>query len=544
MAIAAVLLSVALAALPPVDQLPPDDLRAHVATLEQRLHDTIQDAKEQAAKESRMEVALKEMEARLQQLNGKLETSRQLYSEATMDGWASSDDDITGSKSAIPELTTAMGTTWTIICGALVMFMHAGFALLETGVCRAVSCQSILMKNILNVCFGTLIWFLFGYAFMYGGVADSPVPIIGGQSGYFGDGFVDTTAQEMGMGAVGDGSPAYLITCQDWFFQWAFCVTGATIVSGGVAERLQLGGYLAFTTWMTGVIYPTVGAMTWGGGFLSELGYSDFAGSGIVHLTGGVGALAGAFVTKPRLGRFEAEGSDPNGPYAPHNVPNAALGTFILWFGWYGFNCGSTLYMTGFADAQSAALVAVNTTLAPAGGGIAALILRRFVLEPKMLTVTAVCGGILAGLVSITAGCGNVHPRAAFPIGFVGGILYCLASDLLQKLHIDDPVEAFAVHGAGGIWGVLAVSLFDMNMFDGEQTDLFGPGVPFTTSIVAQLAGIVVIVLWSGTLSFIMFSIIKALGLLRVDAEHEEVGIDTAEFSPKAAYNQPSTGKL
>jgi Amt family ammonium transporter len=150
--------------------------------------------------------------------------------------------------------------------------------------------------------------------------------------------------------------------------------------------------------------------------------------------------------------------------------------------------------------------------------------------------VTAVCGGILAGLVSITAGCGNVHPRAAFPIGFVGGILYCLASDLLQKLHIDDPVEAFAVHGAGGIWGVLAVSLFDMNMFDGEQTDLFGPGVPFTTSIVAQLAGIVVIVLWSGTLSFIMFSIIKALGLLRVDEHHEEVGIDTAEFSPKAAY--------
>ena len=230
------------------------------------------------------------------------------------------------------------------------------------------------------------------------------------------------------------------------FFQWAFCVTAATIVSGGVAERLQLGGYIIFTTWMTGVIYPTVGAMTWGYGFLYDMGYNDFAGSGIVHLTGGIGALAGAAVTGPRkqgtIGRFDAEGSNPNGPYAPHNVPNAALGTFILWFGWYGFNCGSTLYMTGFGDAGSAGLVAVNTTIAPAAGGIAALLMRRFVLEPKMLSVTPVCGGILAGLVSITAGCGCVHPIATIFVGFIGGITYCLASDALQKMKVDDPVEA------------------------------------------------------------------------------------------------------
>merc|ERR1719324_618636 len=198
----------------------------------------------------------------------------------------------------------------------------------------------------------------------------------------------------------------------------------------------------------------------------------------------------------PRTGRFEETGMDPNGPYAPHNVPNAALGTFILWFGWYGFNCGSTLYMTGFETAQSAGLVAVNTTLAPAAGGIAALILRRFVLEPKMLTVTSVCGGILAGLVSITAGCGNIHPRAAIPIGFVGGVLYCVASDLLQRLKIDDPVEAFAVHGAGGMWGVLSVSLFDMNMFDSNadadpstaEKELFGTEKTLLTSVLAQLA--------------------------------------------------------
>jgi Amt family ammonium transporter len=567
MVIAALFLRLALASIPSLEEVPDaqsgqelvdmgpemhtathakaNPLRAQVEELEHRLSESIKDKDRM---EAELQAVLKGMEKQLQQLGASLEkagpaTSRKLYPESIAAAWENSDDDVTGSTSFIPEITTAMGTTWTILCGALVMFMHAGFALLETGVCRAVSCQSILLKNILNVCFGTMIWFTFGYAFMYGGVDDSPLPIqiIGGMGGYLGSGMVDTAAGEMGMGYIG---PNHLITCQDWFFQWAFCVTGATIVSGGVAERLQLGGYLVFTTWMTGIIYPTVGAMTWGGGFLYDLGYSDFAGSGIVHLTGGVGALVGAFVTKPRLGRFSESGTDPDGPYAPHNVPNAALGTFILWFGWYGFNCGSTLYMTGFSDAQSAGLVAVNTTLAPAAGGIAALILRRFVLEPRRLTVTSVCGGILAGLVSITAGCGNVHPIAAIPIGFVGGVLYCLASDLLQKLKIDDPVEAFPVHGAGGMWGVLSLTLFDMNMFDGNadadsstpEKELFGPGITFTASLTAQLAGIVVIVAWSGILSFIMFSIIKALKLLRVEAEVEEEGLDFAEFSPKMAY--------
>jgi Amt family ammonium transporter len=214
-----------------------------------------------------------------------------------------------------------------------------------------------------------------------------------------------------------------------------------------------MGGYLTFTAIMTGFIYPTVGAMTWGGGFLYDLGYSDFAGSGIVHLTGGVGALVGAAVVGPRVGRFDTEaGMDPNGTYAPHNVPNVALGTFILWFGWYGFNCGSTLYMEGVGSAASAALVAVNTTLAAASGGVSAMFLRRFALPPKAWNVTYVCGGILGGLVSITAGCGNIHPRATILVGLIGGGVYCGASELLQKLKIDDPVEAFPVHGACGIW--------------------------------------------------------------------------------------------
>merc|ERR1719456_1410180 len=231
-----------------------------------------------------------------------------------------------------------------------------------------------------------------------------------------------------------------------------------------------MGGYLTFTSIMTGFIYPTVGAMTWGYGFLFDLGYSDFAGSGIVHLTGGVGALVGAIVVGPREGRFEPEGMDPNGKYAPHNVPNAALGTFILWFGWYGFNCGSTLYMEGVGSAASAALVAVNTTLAAASGGVSAMFLRRFVLAPKAWNVTYVCGGILGGLVSITAGCGNIHPRATILVGIIGGCVYCGASELLQKLKIDDPVEAFPVHGACGIWGVLAVPAFDISMIGGGES--------------------------------------------------------------------------
>merc|ERR1712100_748550 len=415
------------------------------------------------------------------------------------------------------------------------------------GVCRAVSCQSVFLKNMLDACFGTILWFLCGYTFMYGSMGEgedgTPLQVIGGidtGAGFFGDGMVDSTADTVvQMAYIG---PNHLITCQDWFFQWAFCVTAATIVSGGVAERLQMGGYLIFTTFMTAFIYPTVGAMTWGYGFLSDLGYSDFAGSGIVHLTGGVGAFVGAALVGPRAGRFDTEaGLDANGAYAPHNIPNVALGTFLLWFGWYGFNCGSTLYMGGLGDAQSAALVAVNTTLCAASGGVSAMFLRRFVLEPKMWSVTYVCGGILGGLVSITAGCGSIHPRATILVGLIGGAVYCGSSELLQKMKIDDPVEAFPVHGACGIWGVMAVPLFDINNF-GVGGDQLANGNPIGKQIMANMIGWIVIFIWTAIFSALMFSIIKALGLLRVDEEHEKMGIDNAEFSPKAAYSSSGFG--
>merc|ERR1719487_1964859 len=252
-----------------------------------------------------MESRIKDLEDRLAAANKK---SRRLYNSAFL-AEEPGDDDMTGLLSFIPEITTAMGTTWTILCGALVFFMNAGFALLESGVCRAVSCQSVFLKNMLDACIGTLLWFLCGYTFLYGGVGDGDKYVIGGLdgAGYFGGGLVDGSADPVvQMSFIG---PNWLISCQDWFFQWAFCVTAATIVSGGVAERLQMGGYLIFTTFMTAFIYPTIGAMTWGGGILYGLDYSDFAGSGIVHLTGGIGALVGAIVVGPRLGRFEGDGT-------------------------------------------------------------------------------------------------------------------------------------------------------------------------------------------------------------------------------------------
>jgi len=522
----ATLLAVALASAAVPNEI--DHLRAEMAN-------------EKAAMQAKLDELQKRIESmdtiQIESNSGKLHTA--VNGRKMTDGTAAPEvvwATMTDVKNLWSELATGLSTAWIILCGAIVFFMNAGFALLESGVCRAVSCQSVFLKNMLDACLGTLIWWACGYTFMYGSMADgadgTPLQVIGGidnQWGFFGHGLVDTTADPVVTQLLLD--PSYLVTCQDWFFQWAFCVAAATIVSGGVAERLQMGGYLTFTSIMTGFIYPTVGAMTWGYGALYDLGYSDFAGSGIVHLTGGIGALWGAIITGPRVGRFDAEGQDPNGTYAAHNIPNVALGTFILWFGWYGFNCGSTLYMSGMGDAQSAGLVAVNTTICAASGGVTAMFLRRFVLEPKSWSIAPVCGGILGGLVSITAGCGNIHPRAAPIVGIIGGIVYCVASEALQKLKIDDPVEAFPVHGACGIWGVLAVPIFDINTIAMVDGDRYGGSTLFP-----QIAGIVVIILWVSFFSAILFGVIKVAGFLRVDEEHEKMGIDNAEFSPKAAY--------
>eukprot|EP00438_Fugacium_kawagutii_P009461 Skav202072 [mRNA] locus=scaffold1138:758631:772677:- [translate_table: standard] len=335
-------------------------------------------------------------------------------------------------------------------------------------------------------------------------------------------------------------------TMMRWFFQWAFCTAGATIVSGAVAERVKSPTYAAFAFFMTSFIYPVVVAWTWGGGWLSKIfdvGYIDFAG--VVHLCGGVAGLAGTYILGPRTGRF----TNPDA-FECHNLPLVVLGTFALWFGWYGFNPGSTLTMKSGGDGALAAQVAMNTTLAAAAGGITVFVLRY--VSTKMYDVGALCNGILTGLVSITAGCGNMESGSAVATGVVGGLVYQAASMLLQKLKIDDPVDASPVHGFCGAWGVVAAGLFDwgkgIDHFHGWsgfgcmehdedsgksgcRTGIGGPAIG------AQFIMVLMIVLWSGTLSSIGFLFLKKTGFLRISEEVEEVGMDTHRHSPPKAYN-------
>jgi len=332
-----------------------------------------------------------------------------------------------------------------------------------------------------------------------------------------------------------------------WFFQWAFCTAAATIVSGGVAERVKSGAYAFYALFMAGFIYPVVVAWTWGYGWIAqvETGFMDFAGSGIVHLTGGISALAGAAILGARDGRYE-KGREEE--FYPHSLPLVVFGTFCLWFGWYGFNCGSTLGLNNAENGALAAQVAVNTTLSASAAGIIVFSLRYGIT--RLYDVSGLCNGILAGLVSITAGCGNVENGSALAIGIIGAFVYQGFSMLLQKLQIDDPVDASAVHGACGIWGVLAAALFDWgNGFDHfhgwsgfhcmqvSETD-----PTCQTGIGAKALGVNVLMvcmicLWAGGLSTIAFAILRVTKLLRIDEETERLGMDETKHSPSKAYD-------
>merc|ERR1719201_1260636 len=429
------------------------------------------------------------------------------------------------------EHETAMSHAWLILCGALVMFMHAGFAMLECGCCRAGFAQSVLEKNLLNCCVSTIGWWLFGWAFAYGGVP---------QYGFIGSSeFASVGAnflefdEDSGVITAGDGN-------LNWFFQWAFCMTSATIVSGAVAERLQLGGYCIFCFIMTSFVYPVVVAWTWScAGWLNYVGagYMDFAGSGIVHLCGGMGALVGSKIVGPRTGWFVENVNQEK--FDAHNVAFIVLGTIILWFGWYGFNCGSTLSMSEGAG-RLAAQVAMNTTLSPAISGLVVTFTMRF--RKGYWSAISMCGGILGGLVSITAPCGSVAPGSALIIGAIGGLVYMLASDLLPWLHIDDPVEAFAVHGACGIWGVLAAALFDWgvprNNWHGWSGFSPTEGATLGSGLAANVTGVVAIMAWSGILLALVFLGLSKTGFLRISQEAEEEGLDLHEFSPKPTPKQ------
>lgn len=440
----------------------------------------------------------------------------------------------------------ASNSAWLILCGALVMFMHAGFAMLETGSCRAKNASNVLMKNLINVCVGTLGWWIFGYAFAYGtGIADDDDDDGNGfigHSGFFSSGFFKSN-NEGQINPLPDGANAPL----SWFFQWAFCTAAATIVSGGVAERVKSPTFGVFAFCMTSFIYPPVVAWTWGYGWLSTLfdvGYMDFAGSGIVHLTGGVAALMGTIVLRPRKGRFEPLTRDE---FVPHNLPLVVLGTFSLWFGWYGFNPGSTLGMDDTVG-YLAAHVAMNTTLSAAMGGITVFIVKYF-LNGRYYDVGGLCNGILGGLVSITAGCSNMDAGFAVLTGFIGAFVYAGSSQLLVMMKIDDPVDASPVHGACGIWGVLAAALFDwgksVNHFNGWNN--FGCVVDednggcmdgaWAKALGANVILVVMVILWSGGLSGIAFFVLNALKVLRITEETELTGLDEKQHSPPKAYS-------
>jgi len=434
---------------------------------------------------------------------------------------------------------------WLLLCGALVMLMQAGFAMLEAGACRAKNAQNLLLKNLTDICLGTLCWWSFGWMIAYG-VDQSPPDgkpstNFAGNKQYFAHSMMSVTAD--GVHTPSDDMLA-------WFFQWAFCGAAATIVSGGVAERINFPGYVVYTFCMTTFIYPVVVYWTWSGaGWLyagedavTDVGYYDFAGSGIVHMTGGVGALVGAIVLGPRAGRFDGGNEEE---FAPHNIPLVVLGTFILWFGWYGFNCGSTLGMADAATGQLAAQVAMNTTIAAATGGLTVLILRLVML--KRYDVGGMCNGILAGLVSITAPCGNVETYSAFVIAIIGGIIYAASSEAMKLAKVDDPLDAWSVHGACGFWGALAAILFDW----GKGFDFFNGWSGFdctrdaigncrkdawVSAFGAQIVGLICIILWVAGWSLLIMVPMRLAGFLRVPDEVQQQGMDVVKHSPTKAY--------
>ena len=396
----------------------------------------------------------------------------------------------------------AVNFTWTLIAGFLVMFMQAGFAMLTAGVIRAKNAANVLMKNLMDFMAGSLTYWAIGFGLMFGVSAYGII----GTSGFFlaGDSY--------------DVSTAML-----WFFQMVFAATAATIVAGTLAERLKFKAYIIYSVALTAIIYPIYGHWLWGGGWLSELGALDFAGSGVVHGIGGYVALAGAIILGPRIGKFNSDGT-PNA-ISGHNLSMVVLGTFILFFGWFGFNPGSTLAATDLRIA----IVAVNTALAAAAGAVTVMLITW--LKSGKPDVSMTCNGCLAGLVSITAPCAWVAPWAAVIIGIVGGIIVIIGVWLLDWiLKVDDPVGAIFVHGFSGSWGLLAVGIFADGTYGGVSGLLYGNSAQF----IAQVISVVVNFAWAFGLGLILFTILKYTIGIRVSPEEELQGLDIGEHGISA----------
>jgi len=410
------------------------------------------------------------------------------------------------------ELQYAMDTFYFLVMGALVMWMAAGFAMLEAGLVRSKNTTEILLKNVALYAIACTMYLIVGYHLMYdGGILLSGVTTVA-QMDDAAVAAVLEASREAGFGDMGEYAGA-----SDFFFQVVFVATAMSIVSGAVAERMKLWAFLLFAVVMTGFIYPVEGGWTWGGKavpFLGELSYSDYAGSGIVHLAGASAALAGVLLLGARKGKYRADGGINAIPGA--NLPLATLGTFILWLGWFGFNGGSTLKLGGIAVANEVANVFLNTNAAAAGGLIAALIVARLMFGKADLTMAL--NGALAGLVAITAPCDGVSPMASIIIGTIGGGLVVFSVMFIDHvLKIDDPVGAISVHGVVGVWGIFAVLLSDAD-----------------ATFMGQLTGALVIFVWVFFASLIVWGILKMIMGIRVSEEEEYEGVDLAECGMEA----------
>jgi Amt family ammonium transporter len=402
-----------------------------------------------------------------------------------------------------PETQYILNTLSFLMHGFLVMWMAAGFAMLEAGLVRKRSVGTQLLKNVALYSVAGILFYLIGYNLMYNGVD-------GGYFGSFGVWMPDDSAALAEQGA--DFSGGYAAS-SDWFFQMVFVATAASIVSGTLAERIRVWPFLLFTAVLTGIIYPITGSWQWGGGWLSELGFADFAGSTLVHSVGGWAALAGAILLGARAGKF-GPGSQVY-PMLGSSLPLATLGTLILWLGWFGFNGGSQLAIGSAADAVAIANIYVNTNLAAAGGVLASMALTQIMY--KKIDLTMVLNGAIAGLVSITAEPLAPAPGLAILIGAVGGVLAVFAVPLLYKLRIDDVVGAIPAHLVAGIWGTIAVPI--------SNTE---------TSFATQLVGIGAIGAFTFLGSLIVWSVIKGTIGIRLTEEDEHTGIDQVELGMEA----------
>jgi len=405
---------------------------------------------------------------------------------------------------SIFQLQYAMDTFYFLICGALVMWMAAGFSMLEAGLVRAKNTTEILTKNVALYAISCITYMLVGYSVMYGGPEGlhAAVPFLDGITG---DG-------------VAEHKDTYAPSA-DFFFQVVFVATAMSIVSGAVAERMKLWAFLAFSVVLTAIIYPVEGSWTWGGQAvfglytLGDLGFSDFAGSGIVHMAGASAALAGVLLLGARKGKYTSDGRVNAIPGA--NLPMATLGTFVLWMGWFGFNGGSVLKLADVSSANSVALVFLNTNAAAAGGAIAALVFAKILFKKADLTMTL--NGALAGLVAITAEPSTPTPLQATVFGAIGGIIVVLSIIGLDKLKIDDPVGAISVHGVVGLFGLLLVPLTN-------------PASSFS----GQLIGAATIFVWVFSASFVVWFIIKRIMGIRVSEDEEYEGVDKSDCGMEA----------